>query len=86
MDGYQATAAIRAFEGESGRRRTPIVALTANAFQEDIARAAAAGVDGHLTKPMKKQALLAAIDAIARAVPADGAGPRRSEHVPVAAL
>lgn len=57
MDGYQATAAIRAAEG--GGRRTPIVALTAGAMQEDRERCFAAGMDDYLAKPVRIADVLA---------------------------
>jgi len=59
MDGYEAAAAIRAEEDPG--RRVPIVALTAGAMQEDRERALAAGMDDHLTKPVKKADVLAAV-------------------------
>ncbi len=62
MDGLTATAMIRARERELGLPATPIVALTANARSGDIAKSLAAGCDGHLTKPITKQRLLAAIE------------------------
>ncbi len=52
MDGHTATRRIRAEEEARGRRRTPIVAMTANAFKEDIERCLEAGMDGHLSKPI----------------------------------
>jgi two-component system sensor histidine kinase/response regulator len=61
MDGLTATRAVRAIEQEQGRRRTAIVALTANALERDIQASHAAGCDAHLSKPISKQALLAAI-------------------------
>ena len=57
MDGYTATRIIRAREAEFGQPRMPIVALTANAFDEDIAQALAAGMDGHLAKPYTRSQL-----------------------------
>jgi signal transduction histidine kinase/CheY-like chemotaxis protein len=51
MDGYAATQRIREREAALGLPRLPIVALTANAFEEDVAQALAAGMDDHLAKP-----------------------------------
>lgn len=51
MDGFQATAAIRSGEGDS--RHTPIVALTAGAFQEDRDKCMEAGMDDFLSKPVR---------------------------------
>jgi signal transduction histidine kinase/ActR/RegA family two-component response regulator len=57
MDGYAAAQIIRAREAELGLRRIPIVALTANAFDEDIAQALASGMDAHLAKPYTRAQL-----------------------------
>ncbi|MNN96131.1 Chemotaxis protein CheY [compost metagenome] len=62
MDGLTATAAIRAFEAQSGRAPTPILMLTANAMAEHIEAGRAAGADGHLTKPLTLAALFDGID------------------------
>jgi CheY-like chemotaxis protein len=51
MDGYTATRRIRAMERSSGRGRVPIIALTAEAFDYDLARAHDVGMDAHLSKP-----------------------------------
>ncbi|MDR1246281.1 MAG: transporter substrate-binding domain-containing protein [Clostridiales Family XIII bacterium] len=51
MDGFEATGAIRA-SGLPGADSVPIIALTANAFQEDIDRARTAGMNDHLSKPI----------------------------------
>jgi len=59
MDGLQATAAIRAAEGDG--RRMPIVALTAAGKQEDKDRCLAAGMDDHMAKPVGKARLLATV-------------------------
>lgn len=61
MDGYAATRAIRVWEAQAGRSRTPVIALTANAIKEDMERSHDAGCDAHLTKPIKKQTLLDAL-------------------------
>ena len=57
LDGYETTMEIRRREARQGDRRTPIVALTANAFDEDAARSRAAGMDGHLAKPYSRAQL-----------------------------
>ena len=51
MDGYEATRAIRSLEDES-RANVPIVAMTANAFAEDVQAARDAGMQGHIAKPI----------------------------------
>ncbi|MDR1571124.1 MAG: transporter substrate-binding domain-containing protein [Clostridiales Family XIII bacterium] len=51
MDGFEATAAIRS-SGLPGAGEVPIIALTANAFQDDIDRAHAVGMNDHLSKPI----------------------------------
>jgi CheY-like chemotaxis protein len=61
MDGLEATRAIRAWEQEGGRSRTPILALTASALEDDVRRTFDAGVDLHISKPIKKAVLIAAI-------------------------
>ena len=50
MDGYEASRAIRALEDER-LAAVPIVAMTANAFEEDKQAALDAGMNGHLAKP-----------------------------------
>jgi two-component system sensor histidine kinase/response regulator len=59
LNGYEATAAIRANEGTG--RHTPIIAMTAGARQEDRERCFAKGMDSYLAKPVKKDALLALV-------------------------
>ena len=63
IDGLEATRRIRTAEAASGRRRTPIVALTANAFPEHREACLAAGMDGFLTKPLDREKLATALAA-----------------------
>jgi signal transduction histidine kinase/CheY-like chemotaxis protein len=58
LDGYAATRQIRAREAALRLPRVPIVALTANAFDDDAAQALAAGMDAHLAKPYSRIQLL----------------------------
>jgi CheY-like chemotaxis protein len=64
MDGFQATAAIRAM---SGLERIPIVALTAHAMPGDRERCLAAGMDGYLTKPVDVHELVSVVENFASA-------------------
>ena len=57
LDGYGATRQRREQEVQQRLPRLPIVALTANAFDEDSALARAAGMDGHLAKPYSREQL-----------------------------
>jgi CheY-like chemotaxis protein/HPt (histidine-containing phosphotransfer) domain-containing protein len=72
MDGLEATRRIRALEGP--RARVPIVALTAQAFTEQVAECRKAGMDSHLVKPFDPDTLLSAV------LRANGAGPTRGEN------
>ena len=58
IDGYAATRHLRERENRLRLPRVPIVALTANAFDEDAAQSMAAGMDGHLAKPYSREQLL----------------------------
>lgn len=58
LDGLSATRQWRAVEAAQGRPRTPIVALTANAFDDDARESQQAGCDAHLTKPVGLTLLL----------------------------
>ena len=70
LDGYAATAAIRDLErANPARRRTPIVALSANAMDDDKRRCLEAGMDDHLAKPFALQDLRATIEQWAGAPP-----------------
>ncbi|MBI1686435.1 ATP-binding protein [Caulobacter hibisci] len=61
MDGVEATRRIRALEAERGRARTPILALSANALSHQIDDYLAAGMDGHVAKPIEVAQLYAAL-------------------------
>jgi PAS domain S-box-containing protein len=60
MDGLSATRAIRALE-TPGQPRVPILAVTANAMEQDVQASLAAGADGHLAKPFTPAEMLGAI-------------------------
>lgn len=56
MDGYTATRKIRALEREDAKE-VPIIAMTANVFQEDIDKCLEAGMNAHLAKPLEIEKL-----------------------------
>jgi CheY-like chemotaxis protein len=60
LDGYSATARVRAWEAVNGGH-VPIVALTAQALKGDAERSLAAGMDGHITKPVRLPKLRAVV-------------------------
>jgi CheY-like chemotaxis protein len=62
MDGHEATMRIREIEREQNRQPARIFACTANAFAEDIERSMSAGCDMHLSKPIRKDTLIKAIN------------------------
>ncbi|MCP3877461.1 MAG: PAS domain S-box protein [Sulfitobacter sp.] len=57
LDGYEATRRILDWEQNSGRRHTPIIALTAHALPQDRERCFAAGMDDYLVKPYNQESL-----------------------------
>jgi CheY-like chemotaxis protein len=69
MDGLAATRAIREIETSTGRARTPIVSLTANAMPEDVRRSLDAGADAHLAKPIRPEKLIEAVNQALAAEP-----------------
>ena len=56
LDGHEATRAIRTLDRPDAAT-IPIIAMTANDFDDDVAAALAAGMDGHLAKPLDVQAM-----------------------------
>jgi signal transduction histidine kinase/CheY-like chemotaxis protein len=79
MDGLAACQAIRALEGD--RAQTPVIAVTAAVAPEDVQRCEAAGMNGHIAKPVDQDALVAtALRLGRRRTAADaGAAPRPDE-------
>jgi CheY-like chemotaxis protein len=63
MDGLEATRTIRAMSRKDAKR-VPIIALTANAFDEDVQRSLAAGLNAHLAKPVEPDALFATLESL----------------------
>ena len=61
MDGPTATRVIREREATAGKRRTPIIALTANVMRHQVDDYAAAGMDAFVAKPIAITELFAAI-------------------------
>ena len=61
MNGYEATKTIRELSDRPDGARIPIVAMTANAFAEDVVKCKEAGMDSHLPKPFKADQLIASI-------------------------
>jgi PAS domain S-box-containing protein len=64
MDGPTAARAIREQELATGRPRTPIIALTANVMAHQLADYIAAGMDGHVAKPIEAARLFEALEAL----------------------
>jgi CheY-like chemotaxis protein len=62
MSGAEATEAIRDLEASLGWERCPILAVSASALREDVAAAEAAGCDEHFAKPIRRGALVGAIE------------------------
>ena len=60
MDGYTATRTIRAMDRPDAKE-TQIVAMTVNAFAEDVVKCKEAGMNAHLAKPFKVDQLVASI-------------------------
>ena len=61
MDGLEATKRIRGLNRDDAKT-IPIIALTANAFDEDVQRSMQAGLDAHLLKPIQPDVLYEALE------------------------
>jgi PAS domain S-box-containing protein len=86
MDGLTATRTIRAWERVNGRSPTPIVALTASALKGDRETCLAAGCTAFLTKPIKQEVLLQAINEHSMVGPSPSkGGSARKDTVPLVA-
>jgi two-component system sensor histidine kinase/response regulator len=86
MSGLEATVAIRARESAAPGRRVPIMAMTAHAMASDREACLQAGMDGYVTKPIRLEELLAAVDGIDGASGAPPAAPRRKRSAATSAL
>jgi two-component system, sensor histidine kinase len=75
MDGITAAKAIRDAERAANRRRTPIVALTANALTHQVEEYLAVGMDAHVAKPIEIAKLYDAISTVLNAAATDGVSP-----------
>ena len=63
MDGLEATRLIRSME-KADAKSIPIIALTANAFDEDVQRSMQAGLNAHLSKPVEPEALFRTLESL----------------------
>ena len=61
MNGYETTKAIRNLPDRPDGKEIPIIAMTANAFAEDVQAALNAGMDDHVAKPVDMSILISAI-------------------------
>ena len=63
MDGLEATRIIRAMD-RADAKAIPIIALTANAFDEDVQRSMQAGLNAHLSKPVEPEGLFRTLESL----------------------
>ena len=66
MDGLEATRTIRSMDREDAKK-IPIIALTANAFDEDVQRSLQAGLNAHLSKPVEPDTLFDTLEKLIKA-------------------
>jgi PAS domain S-box-containing protein len=74
LDGIAATREIRRLEAELDRARTPIVAVTANAMTNQVKAYLAAGMDGHVAKPIDPKSLFKAVLSVMSSLASPAAG------------
>jgi signal transduction histidine kinase/ActR/RegA family two-component response regulator len=79
MDGISAAREIREAEARGGRRRTPIVALTANALTHQVDEYLAAGMDAHVAKPIEIAKLYDSISSVLNAAATGAPAGKRAE-------
>ena len=84
LDGLEATRQIRENERAEGRRRTPIIALTANAMSHQLAAYRDAGMDDVVAKPIEVGRLYAALEVGSGQRAGGGTSGRNRRHAPVA--
>ncbi len=65
LDGLGATEAIRALDRPDAKE-VPIIAMTANAFDEDVQRSLQAGMNAHLSKPVEPERLFETLETLIR--------------------
>ena len=69
MNGYEATKAIRGLQHRPDAVTIPIIAMTANAFAEDVQASLDAGMNGHLSKPIVMEEVVSTISRNLRMIP-----------------
>ena len=77
MDGLAASSAIRALD-RADAKTVPIIAMTANAFKEDVEAALGAGMNGHIAKPLDVDKMMDTLTEVLRGRAADR-GRRRQQ-------
>ena len=76
MDGFEASIELRRREAETGSRRLPIIGLTANAGAGSRENCLEAGMDDYVSKPFRRNVLLAALAKWTQSVPTDRTNPQ----------
>jgi CheY-like chemotaxis protein len=79
MDGFEASTELRRREAEAGSRRIPVIGLTANAGAGSRERCIEAGMDDYVSKPFRREVLLAALARWTQSIPADRMNPQSVE-------